>query len=133
MVLHFDKNDIPVMGRVSNGVKGINLDNDDRAIYATQILKNGALTIVTNSGYAKRTPLGEFEKSVRYRKGLRAIPLGTNSKKLVYAEYSDDNISVVVSGLEKMEKKEKIVYDDRKSSGKQITQDNIIAVYPFRT
>ena len=71
MVLNFETLDVPSTGRVTAGVKGINLEPKDKVIYASQVLNSGALTVATKEGYFKNVPVGEFEIMSRYRKGLR--------------------------------------------------------------
>lgn len=95
MVLNFEKTDIPLQGRVCGGVKGINIDDGDKVVYATQVTKSGYLTLITNKGNGKRTMLSEFGLSARYRKGLRGVSL-KEREKLVFAKFDNENTSVVV-------------------------------------
>ena len=100
MVLNFEKTDIPVQGRVSGGVKGMNLDQGDSVLYATQVDKSGFLTILTDKGVGKRISVAEFGLYARYRKGLRSISLGGKGK-LIYAEFDYEKPSIAVSSNDK--------------------------------
>ncbi len=119
MALNFDKSDIPVQGRVSAGVKGISLDDEDKVIYGTQITKSGNLTVMTDKGYAKRVPVAEFGLSARYRKGLRAISLNGKGKGLIYANFSSEEDFIAVDTADKVKLIDKIEIENRLSEGKQ--------------
>ena len=131
MVLNFEKSDIPVQGRVSGGVKGINLEENDSVIYATQIDKSGNLTLITSKGNAKRVPMAEFGLSSRYRKGLRGIVL-TGKASLVYAEFENDNPAVVVKSNEKLVLAGNIPVQSRLGDGKQIAGGKVESAWKYR-
>jgi DNA gyrase subunit A len=51
------ENDVPLMGRVSQGVKGIQLRKDDGVVGMVVVRREATLCTVTENGYAKRTPM----------------------------------------------------------------------------
>lgn len=130
MVLNFEKTDIPVQGRVSGGVRAMNIDEDDEVVFATQINKAGNLTLITNGGIGKRVPIAEFGLSARYRKGLRGIALAAKSF-VVYCEFDYDNPSVVVSSNEKLTLINKVPVCGRLADGKQIVSGKISGAWKF--
>lgn len=129
MVLNFEKSDIPSQGRVSGGVKGINLDEADCVVYATQVDKAGNLTLISDKGVAKRVPIAEFGLSARYRKGLRGINLGLKGS-LIYAEFDYDNPSVALQS-EKLSLLNSVPVLSRLSDGKQISKDKLSGVWKY--
>ena len=134
MALRFDKNDIPVQGRVSSGVKGINIADDDKIIFAGQLGKIGAITVVTDAGFAKKVPIGEYEISPRYRKGLRLLTFKDNGKVIKFVMATADPPALVLDdGKKKKLLESKFVpYDNRVAKGKEIVKMKIKNVYIYR-
>ena len=133
MALRFNKDDIPVQGRTSVGVKGINIDEDDQIIYAGIVNRIGAVTIVTNKGFAKKVPIGTYDIMPRYRKGLKIVTFKDNGNELVFANYSKESHSVVVSDGNKLKllDNKKISYDDRTAKGKPAISKKLISGYIY--
>ena len=133
MVLNFENIDIPLMGRVTSGVKGMNLDEKDKIIFADQVLESGALTVMTKNGYLKNVPIGEFEIMSRYRKGLRVY--NTDSQgQIIFGKFGvvPPTLAVKTNGkLEKISSRQ-IPYDSRLGKGKQCVKNQIEAVYEFK-
>ena len=87
MVLNAESSDIPLQGRISGGVKGINLSNGDYCVGADLCCDAGEVLAVTDKGYAKRVLVANIDKMARYRKGLKFINFaGDNGKSLLYAK-----------------------------------------------
>ena len=128
MALHFEKDDIPTQGRVSAGVKGMNIEDSDEIIFACQINKGGELTVITDGGYAKNVNIAEFGISARYRKGLRSIPLGLFSTKLVFASFGLEG-DIVIETKDGLKVAKNIPVQSRTNEGKQITKDKVISAY----
>jgi len=88
MVLNFEKTDIPQQGRMSGGVKGMLIADNDEVMFATQIANKGDVVVVTEKCFAKRVSLKEIDVSARYRKGVKIIDLvGTNGQNVLFAGY----------------------------------------------
>ena len=133
MGLHFKLDDVPVMGRVSVGVKGINLDDNDFVIFAGQTEKTGAISVLTSDGFGKKVPIGEYEKMARYRKGLRVIPLNNNAN-LIYACFKKEPKSIAIRKESSIEllKDKSINYDSRTSKGKQLVKFKFIEAFIYQ-
>ncbi|MDE5618498.1 MAG: hypothetical protein K2I79_03325, partial [Clostridia bacterium] len=71
MCLNAENDDIPLQGRKSQGVRGVQLSAGDNVIYATQNKSEGEIVCVSHSGWAKRVILAEIDPSKRYRKGVK--------------------------------------------------------------
>jgi len=75
MSLNADKNDIPAQGRISAGVKGINLTDTDHVVFVSQITKDDNIVLISNNAYAKRVNVNEIDVLARYRKGVKIFDL----------------------------------------------------------
>lgn len=97
MVLNADKSDVPIQGRISGGVKGINLNTGDYVVYSGQVSEDGEIVVLTNKGYIKRVVVSQIDVMARYRKGIKIISLSEkdNGSELVYADYVKENFVVV--------------------------------------
>ncbi|SFS06378.1 DNA gyrase subunit A [Halomicrobium zhouii] len=80
MTIRFDEDEVRKMGRNARGVRGIDLQDDDKvaAMVATDDADDRALFTVTRNGYGKRTLLGEYRAQSRYGMGL--IDIKTNER-----------------------------------------------------
>ena len=75
MSLNADMSDIPVQGRISGGVKGINLGDGDECIFIRQVEDGGEVVLVTDKGYAKRVLVVVLDIMALYRKGVKLIDI----------------------------------------------------------
>ena len=121
MSLNFDKSDIPTQGRISGGVRGINLDDGDFVIFAKQ-LDFPSIVAVTDNGFIKKVSSSQFPLSARYRKGLKYINFTKNGKRVFFATDCDMRTSIAVDfGLKllTMDTK-KLPESDRLSTGSEV-------------
>ncbi len=79
--------DIPTQGRVSGGVKGISLGENDKVVFAKQINGEGEIIVATKSGKFKRVISCQIDPSPRYRKGCRITAFSDKSDEVIFAEY----------------------------------------------
>jgi DNA gyrase subunit A len=63
--IRFGEADVPLMGRVAQGVKGIQLRQDDGVVGMVVVRREATLCSVTEHGYAKRTPVAEYPAEAR--------------------------------------------------------------------
>ena len=97
MSIRFASDTVPVMGRVSAGVKCIKLDRGDGVLYAAQLPGDGAgdLITVTDRGYGKRSPLFDYDLQGRNGKGLKAFDFkknGTNGSAVAAVLYAEQPV-----------------------------------------
>ncbi len=99
MTIRFDETDARAMGRTARGVRGIDLEGEDRVVAAVAADDVGdrALLTVTRRGYGKRTPLSEYRPQSRYGKGLVDIETGDRNGpvRAATAVAEDDHIVVM--------------------------------------
>ncbi len=129
-VVSFEKSEVPVQGRVSGGVKGINLEEKDSVVFAGQNLFD-SYVIVTDNGYAKRLNSLQIPISGRYRKGVKYINFEKNGKAVCYVGASEK--VAIDQGLKfsLVETAKLNVTNDRLSTGGQIVSRKILGAYNF--
>ncbi len=68
-MIRFNEADVRDMGRVSRGVRGINLEDGDYVIGMSLYREDGTLLVVSEKGYGKKTELSEYKCQTRGGKG----------------------------------------------------------------
>lgn len=65
--VRFDENDIRVMGRVSTGVRGMTLSDEDDAVIGMVVAydANQSLMVISEKGYGKRSKIGQLTEMTR--------------------------------------------------------------------
>ena len=120
------KDDIPTQGRISGGVKGINLNKGDKIKFVAQIDDEGEFVIVTDTGFYKRVVTAEIEPMARYRKGIKVCELGKQNK-IVYADYVKQPFDFAVIdnfGVAFTVNTEDLTIDGRTTKGKTLKNEN---------
>jgi len=74
-IIRFAETDARPMGRVSQGVKGINIEEDEKIIGMEIIDDSVEILSVTENGYGKRTECSQYRKQTRGGKGILAMRL----------------------------------------------------------
>ncbi|PSP95656.1 DNA gyrase subunit A [Halobacteriales archaeon QS_4_62_28] len=100
MTIRFDEDDARRMGRSARGVRGIDLQGDDKvaAMVATDDSDDRSLLTVTENGYGKRTLLNEYSRQSRYGKGLIDIKTGDRNGLVATAKaVTEDGHLVIMS------------------------------------
>lgn len=131
-VLFAFKNDVPAQGRISGGVRGINLYEGDKVIYAGITNDEGELAVITELGYMKRVIIAQIDKLPRYRKGVRLLTMGAKDKvKFVYHCTFPENFVVETENTLFTFDSESIAIENRATKGKQMFKEKgkIISVY----
>ena len=85
MSITFDEKDVRSIGRVSQGVLGIRVDNDDEVIGMESVLggSNATLLAITENGFGKRTELDEYRVQIRGGKGVITYKITSKTGRLV--------------------------------------------------
>lgn len=74
-IIRFAESDARPMGRVSQGVKGINISAEERIIGMELIDDTVEILSITENGYGKRTAASQYRKQTRGGKGILAMRL----------------------------------------------------------
>ena len=80
--IRFNENDARATGRVSMGVKGMNLAGGDSVIGMQVAEENGELLFVSEMGMGKKTAMSEFKDQNRGGKGIRCYRVNAKTGNL---------------------------------------------------
>ena len=85
LCITFDEKDVRPIGRVSQGVIGIRLDEDDEVIGMESVIVGGKATLlaITENGFGKRTELEEYRVQKRGGRGVITYKITPKTGKLV--------------------------------------------------
>jgi DNA gyrase subunit A len=102
MSIRFSETDARSMGRVTAGVRGINLRKGDfvEEVAIIDPTEETDILVVTDLGYGKRTPIGEFRLQHRGGYGVKLIQLTEKNGVVAAIRHveEDDEILVVTEG-----------------------------------
>jgi DNA gyrase subunit A len=89
----FNEKELRPMGRATRGVIGIRLKNKNDAVVAMTVVDiTGSLFTMTENGFGKRSPIGEYRMTHRGSKGVRTIVTNERNGKVVFvSQVSDEN------------------------------------------
>ena len=98
MCITFDEKDVRPIGRVSQGVIGIRLDEDDEVIGMESIIAGSKSTLltITENGFGKRTELDEYRVQIRGGKGVITYKITPKTGKLVGARIATEEDDVML-------------------------------------
>jgi DNA gyrase subunit A len=74
-IIRFSESDCRAMGRVSQGVKGINIEDTEKIVGMEIIDDSVEILSVTEKGYGKRTQASQYRRQTRGGKGILAMRL----------------------------------------------------------
>ncbi len=99
--MRFNENDVRPMGRSARGVRGMRLGAGQNVISLLVAEdETQAVLTVTENGYGKRTPIGEYTRHNRGTQGMIAIKTSKRNGKVVTAKLvkPEDEIMLITSG-----------------------------------
>ena len=97
--VRFDENDVRSMGRVTRGVRGMNLSKGGKVI-ALLVAENEQQSVLTatENGYGKRTPISEYTRHGRGTQGMMAIQTSERNGKVVAATLVQPEDEIMLIG-----------------------------------
>lgn len=137
MGLNASKDDIPVQGRISAGVKGIALSEGDSVVFVSQISKDDNVILVSNKAFAKKLNVNEIDVLARYRKGVKVFDLkgkDSSGTEVLTAGLAKPSTDVVVQTVDEnyvAVSASNIEEDTRASKGKSMSIGNAIILSAF--
>ncbi len=98
-VIRFKESDVRSMGRVSRGVRGIRL-GEDQSVIAMILADEGCVLTATENGYGKRTPIDDYPVYGRGGQGVIAIQSSERNGAVVGAVLvsDEDEIMLITNG-----------------------------------
>jgi DNA gyrase subunit A len=98
MSIRFHQGDVREMGRVATGVKGIELEADDKVIGMVVIRRDATLLVVSEKGYGKRSELSDYRVQKRGGKGIITLKRTDKTGALVaLMEVQPDNELMLIT------------------------------------
>jgi len=94
--IRFHESDVRVTGRVSMGVIGMRLDEDDEIVGMQMDSQGETLLVVSANGIGKRTDISEFPVQKRGGKGVRCYKIVEKSGDLVGAKLVHEDHDVMM-------------------------------------
>ena len=130
-VLNAFVDDIPLQGRISGGVKGINLSAGDKLVFCSQVLPDNQIAILTDKGFAKRVKVFSIEPMARYRKGVKGIEFNKidNGTKVAFAGLVDRQVDIIIedkTGARTCYSSETFVSEPRTGTGKSLLRGKAV-------
>lgn len=99
--VRFDENTVRSMGRVSTGVRGMQLDGDDDQVVGMIIVNNAeteTVMVVSENGYGKRSQVEDYRKTNRGGKGVKTFSITDKTGRLVAIKnVTDDNDLMIIN------------------------------------
>ena len=96
--IRFHETDVRSTGRVSMGVRGMNLQEEDEVIGMQLNCQGDYLLIVSDNGMGKRTPVGEFTCQNRGGKGVKCYKITEKTGNVVGVKaVNDDNDILLIT------------------------------------
>ncbi len=98
LCITFDEKEVRPIGRVSQGVIGIRMDDDDEVIGMESVIAGGKATLlaITENGFGKRTELDEYRVQIRGGKGVITYKITQKTGKLVGVRIATEEDDVML-------------------------------------
>lgn len=99
--IRFNEDQLRPMGRVSTGVRGMQLDGGDDEVVGLVCVKDiekETIMVVSENGYGKRSDIEDYRKTARGVKGVKTIAITEKTGKLVAIKVvTDDNDLMIIN------------------------------------
>lgn len=99
--VRFDESAIRPMGRVSTGVRGMKIDDDDDAVIGMIVVNDAekeTVMVVSEDGYGKRSDVEDYRKTNRGGKGVKTMSITEKTGRLVAIKnVTDDNDLMIIN------------------------------------
>ena len=97
LCIRFNENDVRETGRASMGVTGMRFKSDNDEVIAMQVLtEDTELLTISEKGYGKRTPSGEFRGQGRGGKGIVCYKTAEKTGELVAAKLVTEDKDIMI-------------------------------------
>lgn len=99
--IRFNESKVRCMGRVSTGVRGMQLDDDNDEVVGMIALPqdtNDTIMVVSEQGYGKRSEIDDYRITNRGGKGVKTLNITDKTGKLIAIKsVNDDNDLVIIN------------------------------------
>ena len=99
LAIRFNEQDVRPMGRVSRGVRGMSLEDDDEVVGMEVLSGDATILTITEHGYGKRTQSSEYRIQGRGGKGIITIKTSERNGAVVGMKQvtDEDNLMIITS------------------------------------
>ena len=112
-------------------MKGINLDEGDKVVFASQ-LDFESVVVVSNKGFIKKIKTSQFSLGSRYRKGLKYINLQPSHSVNFACSDQGNCVLAVDFGLKILPlETKKLPFSDRLSTGNEIIKKKFFSINKY--
>ena len=132
--LWFDKDDVPVVGLRTSGVKAINLKDDEVVSSDNFSISDEYITVILDKGTAKRVRIKDFDKQTRARRGLMIIKeVKTNPYHVIKSFILNNKEHFgIINGDINIMKPTELPIMDRYSTGSSISKHEITNAFKLQ-
>ena len=102
MCIRFNETDVRSTGRVSMGVRGMNLTDNDVVIGMQTASQGTDLLIVSEKGMGKRTNMDEFTRQNRGGKGVKCYKITEKTGNVVGMKAVDEDSEIMIINTERI-------------------------------
>jgi len=95
MAIHFNEDEVRVMGRTAHGVRGISLKKNDEIVGMVVTHRNDNLLVITDKGFGKQTGVDQYRKTHRGGKGVIAIKTDESRGNVIAIKETHDNDELI--------------------------------------
>ena len=94
--IRFNENDVRAMGREAQGVKSMELNDDDYVVDMAIIKEGYEVVTMTENGFGKRSPIKDYRTQNRAGKGVKAGVFNEKTGKLVSLKLVSDSEDLMI-------------------------------------
>lgn len=94
--IRFSENDVRKTGRGSQGVKSMDLKEDDEIIDMTLVKEGSQIITITENGYGKRSPESDYRLQGRGGMGVKAGVLNDKTGRLVALKQTNGDEDILM-------------------------------------
>ncbi len=100
MAVRFGEEKVRAMGRITRGVRGISLKEDDFVVSLNVTDKKDYLLTVTENGLGKKTPISEYRITSRGCKGIKNYAITEKTGRVVGLKAVTDDDDIIIINTE---------------------------------
>lgn len=98
--IRFSEQDLRAMGRTAQGNKGMTLSKGARVLGMEIVKEDADLFVITEGGYGKRTPMGQYPRHHRGGRGVKTIKVTTEKGALAGVKTVKKNHELMIISVE---------------------------------
>ena len=99
--IRFHESDLRAMGRVSSGVRGMRIDDDDDAVVGLVVMPentDNSVLVLSQKGFGKRSQIDGYRLTRRGARGVKTMSITDKTGELVaFKSVNDDNDLVIIN------------------------------------